>query len=1476
MLLKEFNIRVWITAAFLLSPLLFYAQDWTLNIDGAVVSENDRSKMEGVKVVIFRNGAKSDQITTDSKGKFAISLNPDAKYLIEFQYPGYVTKKISFSTKFVPPADAEGGMNPFRFDMYMFKEIPGLDVSILNKPVAEVVYDPQILDFTYDKEYTKSIKSQVDKLKADMEAALAAEAAAAKENEKKYQDAMSDASKSESRGDYNQAISYYEAALAIKPGDGSASSKKEAAQKKYDKEMAEKNKEKAYTEAIEKAELAVYAKEYKNAEVEFQKALDVKPGDTYARDQLKEIRDIMVNAAKSEQIYFAAISKGDQAMQSKDYITAKAEYIKAKDAKPDEEYPKIQLEQVEALLVADAKREVDYVNAIERGETGLESGDYEAAKAAFEQAGEIKPTEKYPKEQLTKIAAILSEITLKNNNYAAAIKKADDALTKNDFENAKKGYETALGIKPNEKYPKDQIAAIVAKLDEIAKKDQKYAELIKEADLRFDSKDMIAAKAEYNKALEVKPGEKHPMERIAQISGILEAEAKLENEYKQAIENADNAFNAKDYNSAKFEYQNASNLKPNEAYPKEKMLTIDGLLADLAKKDEAYDKAVKAGDDAFAAANFEAAKTEYTAALAIKPKEAYPQDQLEKVKAKIIELANLSKEYDAVIASADKLMAANKLEEAKKDYEKALELKPSEAYPKEKIASIAGLMADAQKKDEEYQKFIEEGDKNFASKKYAESKSAFTSASGIKPNEKYPKDKLLEIDKLIAEMEQLAASYDAAIKKADEAFNAGKLEAALPLYKEAAGIKEGESYPIQQITLIESKLDEQKKLEENYTTAIAKAEASEKAKDFDVALATFKEASLLKPNESYPKEKIASLTTLIAENEKKNAAYDDAISLADQALKGAEYDIALTQYKNASQLKPEESYPKEKIKETEALKAGALAAIELANKQQAEYDALIKEGDALLKSAEYASSKAKFQAALGIKPTESYPKTKIGEIDNLMANEAEKAARNEKYKSLIVDADRSFKSEDWETAKSTYLEAQSVKPEETYPASQLKAIDAAIAAALALASQQEQEAAAKAKEEKYTKLIATADASFKTKDWETAKSTYREAQSVKPEETYPAAQLKAIDEAIAAELALASQQEKEAAERAKEEKYNGLIASGDAAFKSKDWDAAKSAYKEAQGVKPGEAYPGNQLKAIDAAVAAELALASQQEKEAAARAKEERYNGLIASADKAFNAKDWETAKSDYKEAQSVKPSEPYPGNQLKAIDAAVAAAQALASQQEKEAAAREKEAKYNGLIGSADQALEEKDWETAKSDYIAVQGVKPAETYPGTQLKAIDEAIAAEAALASQQEKEAAMRAKEENYSRLIASADKAFRLKDWQTARKDYTEAQGVKPDENYPGIQLKAIEAEIASQGEQAKREEYEAYISSADRAFKSKDWPSARTNYESALSVLPAESYPKDQLQRIAETLQNQEAIALKTERDEKYRQMIGDA
>ena len=1473
--MTKWTIRACLILLCLFGARVAYAQ-WTLDIKGTVISQNDKSKLAGAKITVLKNGSRSNQVIADIKGKFAISLASDAKFMLEFSYSGYVTKRISFDTRFVPPEASAEGNFPFSFDMTLFKEAEGLDVSILNKPLAEVKFDPKIFDFNYDKEYTKSIKIQIEKLQADLEANQAAAAAAAILLTKNYNSAMADGNKAMMKEDYLIAVGHFESALVAKPGDKAATDKIAEARKKQEEFQAEKATEKAYTEAIERAEKAMHDNNLKEAETEFKKALEVKPQDTYAKDQLSEVQGMIVALAKAEQAYITAIGKADEALKAKDYLTAKGEYIKASEAKPNEPYPKGQLKEVESLIMADAQKESDYIKAVERGEISMENKDYEAAKAAFELASEVKPGENYPKEQLAKIVALMGAIELSNKNYAAAIKKGDDLLNKNDFENAKTAYIEAVDIKPNEQYPKDQIVAIDAQLADMEKTNALYDELIADADTRFETHDYVAAKSEYQKALDLKPNEKHPTDRIAEISHILVELAKSEEDYKHAISNGDNAFNGKDYNSAKFEYETASKIKPNETYPQEQLAKIDVLLADLAQKDEEYKNAIADADGKFNSNDFENAKESYVLASSIKPEEQYPKEQLKLIDEKLIELGNLNKAYDQAISEADQLFGNEKYEDAKEKFQSALDMKPSEAYPKEKIAEITSLIAGLQKKEAEYQKLISEGDAAFDNKSYETALSAFSSAGELKPEESYPKGKIVEINKLITELAEVQKKYDETIAKADNSYNNNDLNAALPLYKEAAGVKPDESYPNDQIALIEGKMGELAKQEEAYQAAISEAESAEKANKLTAALSGYKTAAGIKPEESLPKEKIAALTLLIADLAEQDKSYNEAISLADVAKKNEEYDIAITQYKAALDIKPNEQYPKDQIKEVDQLKVAALAAIALINKQNEDYKVLIEEADAFFTAKKYEDSKEKYKEAIGVKPEESYPKNRIAEIDKLTNDLAEQQAIDSEFASLVATADAAFKSEDWETAKTNYKKALDVKPAETYPSDQLKAIDAAIAAAAALAMKLENEQAAREREEKYAALVASGDAAFKSEDWETAKSDYNEAKTVKPAETYPSDQLKAIDAAIAAAAALAMKLENEQAAREREEKYAALISSADKAFDSEDWETAKADYNKAKGVKPDESYPDEQLRAIDEAIAAAEALAIQRAKEASAQERDAQYAAFIVSADKAFDSEDWEVAKDSYRQAQAVKPEETYPKEQLQAIDQAIAAAAALAAKQAKENESKEKDELYADLIASADQSFRAEEWDQAKSDYKEALSVKPSETYPSDQLKAIEEAILAAEALAAKQAKENAAKEKEEAYASIIMAADRYFNNKDWDQAKSNYQEALEIKSGESYPLDQIAKIEEAILASKALDLREQYDAFISTADRSFRSEDWESARSNYNSALSVFPKEQYPKDQIIRIDKAEEDAASIAVKNKTDEEYRQLIGDA
>src|SRR5690606_34002087 len=124
--------------------------------------------------------------------------------------------------------------------------------------------------------------------------------------------------------------------------------------------------------------------------------------------------------------------------------------------------------------------------------------------------------------------------------------------------------------------------------------------------------------------------------------------------YAALIKEADSQLGKKNYEAAKAKYQEASEIKDSEAYPKQKIKEIDGILAELAKKaeeekkakelQEKYQAAIAAADAAFKAENCDQATTKYTEAGGLKPEERYPKDQLAAIATKKAEAAKKAEE----------------------------------------------------------------------------------------------------------------------------------------------------------------------------------------------------------------------------------------------------------------------------------------------------------------------------------------------------------------------------------------------------------------------------------------------------------------------------------------------------------------------------------------------------------------------------------------------------------------------------------------------------------------------------------------------------------------------------------------------------------------------------------------------------------------------------------------------------------------
>ncbi len=481
-------------------------------------------------------------------------------------------------------------------------------------------------------------------------------------------------------------------------------------------------------------------------------------------------------------------------------------------------------------------------------------------------------------------------------------------------------------------------------------------------------------------AKNIKPTEKYPNDKLAEIANLLANQNKIEADYKAAIASADGFFTKKDYQKAKTDYQKAIALKSGEAYPKNKITEIDKLLGNLAKKDTDYNNAIKKGDASLTAKDYKTAKEQYQLAKNIKPTEKYPTEKIAEIDKLLADLAkaNLDKKaldtkYNSLISQADNFLGNKSYDEAKLKYQAALSIKNEETYPKNKIAEIDGILAAIAKKEQDanlasaaekkkreyFNAIIAQADGEFAAKKYQEAIKKYNEALGVIPNEAYPKNKIKEINDVLAKLED---------KK-------------------------------------QNSLLAQKALDEKYNKLITSGDAAFSTKDYGTAKTKFRGALSIKPTESYPKNKIDEINKILAdlakqeqEKQSKNNAlaqkklrYNGFIKSGDSYFLKKQYQQSISSYKSALGIMPSESYPKDKIDEINKILT-AIAKKEADNKNAAiaekekrkKYNNLIYKADRLFKFKKYENSKLKYNEALAIYANEKYPKNKIAEINILL------------------------------------------------------------------------------------------------------------------------------------------------------------------------------------------------------------------------------------------------------------------------------------------------------------------------------------------------------------------------------------------------------------------------------------------------------------------------------------------------------------
>lgn len=1084
----------------------------------------------------------------------------------------------------------------------------------------------------------------------------------------------------------------------------------------------------------------------------------------------------------------------------------------------------------------------------------------------------------------------------KRAEFDQYVAQGDKAVGKQEYDNAIQNYEAALNLFDDAEVKKRLADAKKAKADadKAAQLDKDYNEKITAAKQAYDSQQWENALKLYEEASKLKPDEQEPKTKIAEIKKLLDDQKKQEEEFNKFVNSGDDAMTSEKYDDAISNYESALKIKQ-DAGVQTKLDNAKKAKEDAekaaeaeAEKEEKYNNLIAEADKLFDDGKYEESKAKYQEALGVKPGEKKPTDQikkideiLEKQRKEQAEAEQLEKDYEAAMNAGNQFFNDGKWDQAISKYEEALKLKPDEKEPKDQIeAAKANKEKEANEaaQNEQYDKFMKEGDALKDQKKYEEAIEKYKEAQGIKPGESEPKEKIAECGKLMAEEKEAADNekkYQDLMAAGNDAEGKEKFADALSKYEEALTVKPGDAEATQKVEAMKKKIADQEQAaadEEKFKSLVAEGDKAKGDKSYDQAIAKYEEALKIK-DDADVKAKIEEIKEIQAkekEASQNKEKYDAAMTAGNQFLNDEKYDEAIAKYEEALTYQDEQE-PKDKIKEAKDKKAAAADAAE----QERLFNEYKDAGDKAFNNEEYREAKLNYQKALDIKDDPALEK-KIKDIDDILKANEDAAEMEEKYQAAKNEADALFNDGKYEEAIAKYQEALSYKDEQ-YPKDQIQKAkdeiqklkdadadakrfeelvdegdnlagsdkydqaiakyeealtikeDAAVKSKIeALKKKKEEAQNAQADAQRFETLVSEGDDLGSAKKYDQAIAKYEEALTIKDDPTVKTK----IEE-------LKKLKQSEMDQAALDQQFSDLVNEGDGLASNQKYAEAIAKYKEALTIKQDV---GVSKKITD--------LQKLMDDQNANAATDKAYQDKMNEANAAFSNGEWKTAKGLYEEALIIKPTEQLPKDKILECE-----------EKMKAETVNTVNANYQKILDKAQEKLDAGDLDGALDLYERAKGLNPSDPIP-------DEKIAEINQIKANQEK------LEKDYEKFVQQGNTAFNGSNWEDAIKNYEEALKLKPNEAYPKEQIEKARAKIADNKDQASKDaEYAEYIRLGDDAYNSKTWQEAITMYEKALSVRPNDSYATDRINEINQILKDN---ASKEENDKKYEDLIQQA
>jgi len=640
---------------------------------------------------------------------------------------------------------------------------------------------------------------------------------------------------------------------------------------------------------------------------------------------------------------------------------------------------------------------------------------------------------------------------------------------------------------------------------------------------------------------------------------------------------------------------------------------------------------------------------------------------------------------------------------------------------------------------------------------------------------------------------------------------------------------------------------------QKYDRLISEANSYFNARNYNQAMLSYRDAALIYPNESFPREKVDQMYQLLESEELAKAFgpptednFLKYVNYGDAKFSEKEFTIARVAFENALKVKPDESKIQSRYQNSldEIQKMKDVSRDEIVHRDQVyasrtvKYKELIAKGTVLFKNQDIVGAKDLFAQAATQIDENSYALLMLQKIGDISSNdelairlarerdEAEKKrlndARNQAYNDAIAEADRQFNDRLYRDALENYELALTIKSYELYPKQQIIEINN-ILAKLQLNG------------EEYNRLLRDGDSKMQSKNYALARGSYSNAHDLIPDEKYALQKMAEIDRIL----------EQLKKEGAFQEQYDKAIAEADNLFDQKKYTESIVSYQKASNLKPSESYPKDQILKIRGI------LSRESEDQKRLLQQQTDYDQAILQADIAFNKQSYQNARSLYQKALQIFPDQEYPSLQIKKIDDFLRLSTKTVSEKNildqidfsnlDNISKEDREAAYKEAMALGESFFKSKDWGVARFYFRRALSLFPNDDPAGKRLDETERMIRGNDV-------------NESKYAEMVKKAEESFKTGDISVAKFYYSKALEAKPNDSFVKERLVVAEQLLKSTSEGNDNREFEDAMNKGNESFSKNNYILARFFYRKAISLKSDNQLAKDRLSLSEKALQ----------------------